>query len=150
MLTRSQLRHTSIGNGFAPLFEPSLREATRKVLMDEAGSDEYLGIREKLDRWPAVRREVEANLRGFAEDYTPFFEGLETLRAKMKPEVWMKVSSCHRRRVRELQRLDKFVAAVTLALVGFEEGLRDARKGVMSMEKLSDLHEELMDAYRIS
>lgn len=148
MLTRSQLRHTAMDNGFAPLFEPHQREATRRVLAGEAGLAEFAGIRARLERWPAVRRDVEANLKSFEEDYTPLVDGLEPLRARMASEDWVSLDASHRTRARDLLRINRFVASVRMAMLAFEEGLRDLGDGKMSVEELGRLHAEMVDAYR--
>jgi hypothetical protein len=148
MLTRSQLRHTAMGNGFAPLFEPHQREATRRVLAGEAAPEEFSGVRERLERWPAVRKAVEANLRAFEQDYTPFMDGLETLRHKMASEDCARLAACHRARARNLFHVERFVAGVRSAMSAFEKGLQAVGEGKMSVEQVGHLHTEMMDAYR--
>jgi hypothetical protein len=135
-------------NGFAPLFEPHQRDLTRRVLAGEAAPEEFLGIRERIQRWPAVRRDVEANLRSFEEDYTPFSDGLEMLRDRMAFDDWAKLGVCHRARMRDLLQIDRFVAAARAALSAFEGGLQAVADGRMTVEELGRLHAEMVDAYR--
>jgi hypothetical protein len=148
MSMRSQLRHTAMGNGFAPLFEPHQREATRRVLTGDAAPDEFSGIRERLERWPAVSRAVEANLRAFEEGYTPFVDGLEVLRHKLGSEHWASLAASHGTRARDLLDIDRFVVEVRSAMSAFEKGLQAVGDGKMSVEQVGRLHAEMMDAYR--
>lgn len=148
MSTRSQLRHTALGNGFAPLFEPHQREATRRVLGGDAAPEEFSGIRERLQRWPVVRRAMEANLNAFAEEYTPFAEGLQALRPRMPSEEWARLAACHRARACNLLNIESFIARVRTAMTAFEKGLQAAGEGKMSVEQAGRLHAEIMDAYR--
>jgi hypothetical protein len=148
MSTRSQLRHTALGNGFAPLFEPHQREATRRVLAGDAAPEEFSGIRERLQRWPVVRRAIEANLNAFVEEYTPLEEGLEALRHGMASEEWARLAACHRARTRNVLDIESFVATVRTAMSTFEKGLHAAGDGSMSVEQVGRLHAEIMDAYR--
>lgn len=149
MLTRSQLRHTAMDNGFAPLFEPHQQEATRRVIAGEAGQEEFLGIRARLNRWPTVRRDVEANLKAFEETYTPFMEAVELLRNKMPQERWAALVACHRARVSALLRISSFVSTVRGTMSAFENALEAVATGRMSVEQLGCLHAEMVDAYRI-
>ena len=139
-----------MGNGFAPLFEPHQREATRRVLSHEAAGEDFSGIRERLERWPAVRRAVEANLSAFEKNYTPFAYGLEMLHFRMASADWATLAACHRERARDLLSLQKFVGRVRSAMVAFEKGLQAVGDGKMSMDELARLHAEMMDAYRFS
>lgn len=86
----------------------------------------------------------------FEEDYTPFVDGLETLRQRMASEDWAKLAACHRMRARDLLRIDRFVAGVRSAMSAFENGLRAVGDGKMSVEELGRLHAGMVDAYRIS
>jgi hypothetical protein len=148
MLTRSQLRHTAVDNGLAPLFEPHQREATRRVLTGEAAPDEFPALRERLQRWPLIREHVEANLVAFERDYTPFPEALELLRALLPPKQWSRVAACHRARVHEYLQIGTFVAAVRSTVRRFDVGLRAVSLGAMTVGELAQLHAEVVDAYR--
>lgn len=150
MRKRSELRHTSLDNGFAPLFEPHQREATKRVLTGEARPGEFSGTRERLDRWPTVRKSVEENLTGIEENYTPFADALNLLRERMPPEDWAKLAADHLARVRELFCIDSFVAGVRSAMSIFENGLQAVGNGSMSIERLGRMHAEMVDAYEIS
>lgn len=147
---RSELCHTSIDNGLGLLFELHQREATRRVLTGEASQGEFSVTRTRLDRWCAVRRDAESNLRAFEEDYTPFIRGLEALHHVLPPDKWAKLAACHRARVCELLHIDIFVAEARSAISAFEHGLRAVGDNMMTLEQLSRLHAELVDAYRIS
>jgi hypothetical protein len=139
-----------VDNAFAPLFEPNQQEATRRVLVGEARPEEFQRIRERLGRWPTIRRDVEENLSAFEKNYTPFAKGLDMLRGRMPLEDWRKLAATHRARVRNWFRLDTFVASVRSSMLAFEQGLQAVRDGRMSVEGLGRLHAEMVDGYHIS
>jgi hypothetical protein len=150
MRKRSELCHTAVDNGFAPLFWPNQWEATKQVLTGEACSETLSRTRERVDRWPVVRGDVERNLMAFEENYTPFEDGLKVLRKRMTSEEWAELVKWHRARVRDVLRIDSFVARVRSAISGFETGLKAVRDGKLSVEGLGQLHAEMVDAYYLS
>jgi len=148
MLRRSQLRHTALDNGLAPLFEAHRKDGTQKVLTGEARSDEFPDTRLRLARWEQTRADVESNLQAFATAYTPFEEGLRALKTHMEPGRWDDLATAHRARMRERLGIAGFVASVRAALSAFEEGLHAVAADRMTVDELSELHGVLVDVYR--
>jgi hypothetical protein len=92
---------------------------------------------------------MEENLLAFEEKYTPFEDGLETLRRRIAPEGLERLTECHRTRIRELFRTDLFVGEVRSAMSAFDTGIREVNEGKLSVEELGLLHQEIVDVYRI-
>ena len=147
--TLSQLRHTAVGNDLGVLFDRDRIEKTRKVLSGEAGIDELSDTRERLARWPGTRAAVEANLDAFEREYTPWEEGLQTLRGRLDPAAWDRLATEHRARMRERVGIPAFVPSVRQAIVAFEEGLVAVGAGRMMPAELARLHGVLVNACRI-
>lgn len=143
----SRLRHTAIGNLWAPLFSPDRAEGTRKVLTYEAALEEFPDTRDRLAKWPEVRAEIEANLDAMEKEYTPFADGLKALKLRMDAAVWERLALKHRVRMRDLLGIDEFVRSVRTALAEFCGGLECVATGTMSVADLSRLHGDLLDAY---
>ena len=110
----------------------------------EASPEEFVETRARLERWPAVRRDVEVNLQAFEKQYAPFADCLEVLRDRMATEAWVKLVACHWARSRDSLRIDEFVAEVRSSMAAFEEGLQSVAAGEMSVKRLGRLHAEMV------
>ena len=147
MEERSSLRHTSIGNGLAFLFDKG--RGTLAVLQGTASEHEYPRLREAIVRWRRTTRPaVLRNLEAFEREYTPFAEGLAILQANMPAEAWKRLVVLHGRRVRALLGIRVFAVGVREAVERFDNGLKAVTEGTMTLDELRRLHSEVLDAYR--
>jgi hypothetical protein len=143
----SRLRHTGIGNLWAPLLSPDRAEGTRSVLANHAAEGEFPDTRDRLAKWPLVRQAVEKNLTCLEREYDPFVRGLDTLSPCIEPKALNHLVVRHGARMREVYGLDDFVRLSRHALTAFYDGIIAVSVGSMSVADLGRLHGELLDAY---
>lgn len=149
MKRRSQLRHTSMDNGLAFLFESGHRTGTLAVLQGTASQADYRKVRSALERWEQTTRPaVLKNLSDFEEAYSPFEEGLQTLRKRMVPGDWRKLSKLHYANVRRRLEINQFVDSVRTAVDRFDHVLESVRAGRIGLDSLKKMHIEMVDDYR--
>ncbi len=143
----SRLRHTGIGNLWAPLLSADRAEGTRSVLAGDAAKGDFPDTRDRLAKWPPVRQAVETNLSSLERGYDPFVKGIDTLAQFLEPQARERLAESHGARMRELYGIASFVESARRALAAFCEGLAAVAAGNMSVADLGRLHGELLDAY---
>jgi|SRR5689334_12460160 len=143
MQERSQLRHTSVGNGLAILFNPDRAAATLAVLRGTAAAELHPDTRARLAEWQDTRARVLRNLQDLDARYVPFPEALAMLDATED------LAACHRARTSERFELASFVASVRELLAAFDACLQAASQGRATIEDLRRVHRELVNGYDV-
>ena len=138
-------------NGLAFLFESGHRTGTLAVLQGTASPADYRKVRSALERWEQTTRPaVLKNLSDFEETYSPFEEGLQTLRELMVLEDWTELSKLHYANVRRRLEIKQFVDSVRTAVGRFDHALESVRAGMIGLDSLKKRHKEMVDVYRTS
>lgn len=143
----SRLRHTGIGNLWAPLLSRDRAGGTRSVLAHDAADGNFPDTVDRLAKWPLVQQAVEKNLSCLEREYDPFVRGVDTLARCLEPQAGERLALSHGARMRDIYGLHGFVASARSALAAFCDGIRAVAVGNMSVADLGQLHGELLDAY---
>ncbi len=143
----SRLRHTGIGNLWAPLLSRDREDGTRSVLAHDAADGDFPDTVDRLAKWPLVQQAVEKNLTSLEREYDPFVRGVDTLTRHLEPQARDRLALSHGARMREIYGIRGFVGSARSALAAFCDGIDAVAAGNISVADLGQLHGELLDAY---